>query len=167
MSRLTDFYKGIGTDDRGRGLADLWAFSDRQLEEIHDFIQWMFPLREVSQFNPSAPVLTDADLHEFRADRALQENLLRSYQVFLAFLGLRLKESRVEPGADFDEKKDVFAYPNHNWLRITRVLTSTQILGLKAESRAFFEFLKNYRESGRSGITSDTFRYWENAVDSA
>ena len=90
MSRLTEFYRGQPPDNRGRTLADLWAFSDDRMEAVHDFIQWMFPLREPSQFNPEAPLLTDADVAEFRADPAMPRALRRSFERFLAFLGLAL-----------------------------------------------------------------------------
>jgi hypothetical protein len=164
MSTLTDFYRGFGTDSEGRTLAEIWSFTDEQLEDIHDFIQWLFPLREPSRFNPDAPILTVADVAEFRSDPELRENLLRSFEVFLAFLGLRLEEGRVTRAPDFDRKADALRYPNHNWLRITRVLTSTRTLGLEPQSRAFFEFLKAYRESGSSQIATDTFRFWERAA---
>ena len=59
---LIEFYRGIAPDSEGRTLADLWAFSDDEMEEVHDFIQWMFPLREPSRFNPDAPLLTDEDV---------------------------------------------------------------------------------------------------------
>jgi hypothetical protein len=164
MSQLTDFYRGTGADSEGRTLAELWRYSDDQLESVHDFIQWLFPLREPSRFNPDAPRLTDADLAEFRSDPALRANLLRSFEVFLAFLGLRHVGGRVEKAPDFDRKRDVWRYPNHNWLRITRVLTGTRLLGLEAQGRAFFEFLREYRDGGESGITAETFRYWEAAA---
>ncbi len=164
MSQLTDFYRGTGTDSEGRMLADLWAFTDRELEAYHDFIQWMFPLREPSRFNPDAPLLTAPDVAEFRSDPGLRENLLRSFEVFLAFLGLRLRGGQVTQAPDFERKNEVFRYPNHNWLRITRVLTSTRLLGLEEQSRAFFDFLKAYRDSGQSGITAESFGYWERAA---
>jgi hypothetical protein len=164
MSRLTDFYRGTGTDTEGRTLAEIWAFSDAERESVHDFIQWLLPLRAPSQFNPDAPLLTEADISEFRADPLLRANLLRSLEVFLAFLGLRLEGERVVPAPDFEAKREVFAYENHNWLRITRVLTSTRILGLEAPARAFFEFLRAYRDSGLSGITERTFRFWTAAA---
>lgn len=165
MSRLTDFYQGTGTDTEGRTLADIWAFSDHELELIHDFIQWLFPLKELSRYNRDAPILSDADLAAFRTDPKLLENLQRSFEVFLAFVGLRYEGGRVVKAADFEEKSDVWRYPNHNWLRVTRVLTSTRLLGLDAPSRAFFEFLKAWKDSGESGITADTFRYWEQAAN--
>jgi hypothetical protein len=164
MSRLTEFYRGAGTDSRGRTLAEMWAFSDGEMEDIHDFIQWMFPLREPSRFNPDAPLPTAADIAEFRTDPALQENLLRSFGAFLAFLGLRYEGGRVEKAPDFGQKQDVWLDPNHNWLRITRVLACTRMLGLEGASRAFFDFLAAYRHGGHSGITDDTFRYWEAAA---
>jgi hypothetical protein len=164
MSQLTEFYRGAGTDSEGRTLAGIWAYSDADLESIHDFIQWLFPLRERSRFNPDAPLLTDADIEQFRTDAKLRENLARSFEVFLAFLGLRYQEGRVTRAVDFDKKMPVWRYPNHNWLRITRVLTSTRLLGLEEQSRAFFDFLKDLRDSGRSGITADTFGYWEQAA---
>jgi hypothetical protein len=164
MSQLTTFYRGTGPDSEGRTLADIWAYSDDELESIHDFIQWLFPLRERSQFNPDAPLLTAADIDEFRADPQLRDNLLRSFEVFLAFLGLRFEGGRVTRAPDFDRKSDIWRHPNHNWLRITRVLTSTRLLGLEEPSRALFTFLKELRDGGRSGITDDTFRYWERAA---
>jgi mannose-6-phosphate isomerase-like protein (cupin superfamily) len=163
MSRLTEFYRGTGTDVEVRTLEQLWAYTDEQLEGLHDFIQWMFPLRTPSRFNSRAPLMTDADIAEFRAEPKLRANLLRSFEVFLRFLGLRRERGRVVKRDDF-EQRGVFHGPDHNWLRITRVLTSTRLLGLEAESHAFFEFLRSERDSGRSGITAESFRYWENAV---
>lgn len=163
MSQLIDFYRGLGTDSEGRTLSGLWAYSNEELEEVHDFIQWLFPLRTPSRYNPDAPLLSDADVAEFQRDPSLRENLRRSFEVYLAFLGLRYEGDRVVKAADFDSK-EVFRYPDHNWLRITRVLSSIRMLGLEAESRAFWEFLKRLRNDGRSAVTTETFRYWESAA---
>jgi hypothetical protein len=164
MSRLTEFYRGTAPDTAGRTLEQIQGFSDQRLEAVHDFIQWMFPLRERSQFNPSAPLLTDADVAEFRSDPRLKQNLLRSFEVFLAFLGLTLDDGIVTRAEDFDAKSDVWKFPNHNWLRITRVLASTRILGLESSSLALFGFLRTLKDSRDSGITDDTFAYWAGAA---
>jgi Opioid growth factor receptor (OGFr) conserved region len=163
MSRLVEFYRGTAPDAEGRTLANLWAFSDREMEAAHDFIQWMFPLREPSRFNPDAPLVTDADVAEFQADPALRDSLRRSFGRFLAFLGLVIEGGRVLGGADFARKSEVWRYPNHNWLRITRVLASLRMLGLEDEARAFFAFLESLRDGGTSGIDAGTFRYWKAA----
>jgi hypothetical protein len=164
MSRLLDFYRGHGVDAEGRTIARVWGFSDAELEAVHDFIQWLFPLRDRSRFNPDAPLLTDEDVAAFRSDPALREGLRRSFGVFLGFLGLGLEGGRVVEAPDYPSKRDVFRHPNHNWLRITRVLASTRTLGLEEESSAFFGFLEHLRDSGRSGITADTFDYWRDAA---
>jgi hypothetical protein len=164
LSKLIDFYRGDGTDSRGRKLASLWEYSDSQMEGIHDFIQWMFPLREPSRFNPDAPLLTDADVAAFHADPRLRSNLLRSFETFLAFLGLSYADGQVTKASDFEPKRGVFEHPNHNWLRITRVLASTRILGLETPSRAFLAFLEGLHDSGAVKFPAETFHYWENAA---
>ncbi len=164
MSRLTEFYRGSAADAEGRTLADLQALDDRAMESVHDFIQWMFPLREPSRYNPDAPLVTDADVDEFRADPALREALARSLRRFLAFLGLGFEGDVVVEAADFDRRRGVFLRPNHNWLRITRVLASTRMLGLARESEAFFAFLRDRRDSGAIQVAPDTFGYWREAA---
>ncbi len=160
MSDLIAFYRGLAPDSEGRTLADLWAFSDDEMEDVHDFIQWMFPLREPSRFNPDAPLLTDEDVAAFHDEPALREALRRSLARFLAFLGLSIEGDRVVPAADYSAKSDIWRIPDHNWLRITRVLTCTRMLGLEAESRAFFAFLEDLHRPGRSGIDDRTFAFW-------
>jgi hypothetical protein len=45
MSQLLAFYRGEGTDAEGRFLKDIWTWTDDDLEAVHDFIQWLFPLK--------------------------------------------------------------------------------------------------------------------------
>ncbi len=163
MSRLLDFYRGRGTDSEGRTLDKIWAYSDRELEAVHDFIQWMFPLREPSRFNPDAPLLTDADVEAFRSDTSLQVAMGRSLGRFLAFLGLRREAGEVQGADDFALERAVWTSPNHNWLRITRALTSTRMLGQADASRAFFGFLDNRRISGVIQADAQTCGYWSAA----
>ncbi|WP_435009777.1 opioid growth factor receptor-related protein [Tundrisphaera lichenicola] len=164
MSRLIEFYRSKSPDARGRMLSDLWSLTDLQMESVHDFIQWMFPLREPSRYNPDAPLLTDADVAAFRSDPEIHDALRRSFGRFLAFLGLSFQRGEVVAASDFSRKSEVWRFPNHNWLRITRVLASLRILGLYEESRAFFEFLKAQRTRSTE-IDAETFGYWERAAE--
>jgi hypothetical protein len=160
VSRITDFTRGEAPDSDGRMIADVWAFSDRELESVHDFMHWLFPLREANRFHPDAPPVDDDDVRAFRTDPDLRAGLLRSFDVYLAFLGLVREGDRVVPAPDYGRKKSVFRQPNHNWLRITRVLASARMLGLEAESRALLDFLRAFRET----IDPTTFRDWEEAA---
>jgi len=58
MSLLVNFYRGESRDAEGRFLEELLAWNDDELEEVHNFVQWLFPLPEPSQFNPDAPLLS-------------------------------------------------------------------------------------------------------------
>jgi Opioid growth factor receptor (OGFr) conserved region len=166
MSRLIEFYRGEATDAEGRSLHDLWGWDDDRLEEVHDFIQWLFPLPEPSRFNPDAPLLTPEDVAAFAADPLLRDNLRRSFGRFLAFVGLtRTAAGGVVEGPDFAARvPDVWAFPNHNWLRITRVLRSLRLLGLAADSEALYERLDALYRGRQFPIPADTFQYWTEAA---
>src|SRR5208283_1467128 len=46
-------------------LHEIQEWADGQLEAVHDYIQWVFPLPERSGFNVAAPVLTRESIREF------------------------------------------------------------------------------------------------------
>jgi hypothetical protein len=168
MSRLVEFYRGQARDTEGRRLDEIWDWDDGSLEAAHDFIQWLFPLPEPSRFNPDAPILSADDLRTFRGDPLLQTRLQRSFERVLRFLGLTLTpDGKVVPGDNFAARvPDVWAYPNHNWLRITRILRSLTLLGREAQARALYERLSEMYSSRKYGILGDTFGYWTGAVQS-
>jgi hypothetical protein len=58
-SRIIGFYNGTESDHRGRYLNEIQKWPDDQLEAVHDYIQWLFPLPESSGFNVAVPVLTE------------------------------------------------------------------------------------------------------------
>jgi hypothetical protein len=169
MSRLVDFYRGQATDAEGRHLEDIWTWDDDELEMVHDYIQWLFPLPEPSAFNPDAPILTAADIAAFRADPAVQGRLAKSFERLLRCFGLTIdaREAVVEGESFASRIADVWESPNHNWLRITRILRSLTLLGLESSAKALFDRLTILRRSGRYPITPETFAYWESAVRDA
>jgi hypothetical protein len=168
MSQLVDFYRGAAPDSEGRRLAEMWDWDDDRLEERHDFIQWMFPLPEPSQFNPRAPLLTAEDRAAFRTDMALQANLHRSFARILSFLGFaQAPDGRVVEGENFAARApDVWSAPNHNFLRISRILRSLALLGLQEEAQALYERLQEMFNRRKYPIPADSFRYWTAAVTS-
>jgi hypothetical protein len=170
MSRILSFYRGEGTDTEGRWLQDLWDWKDDDLEAVHDFIQWLFPLPEPSRFNPHAPLLSDEDIVAMRTDARVQANLLFSFQRILQFLGLTVKPEsesvEVIVGLNFSARvPDVWAMPNHNWLRITRILRSLQLLGRERECRKLYDRLAVLYRTRRYPISEATFQYWTEAVE--
>lgn len=166
MSHLLNFYRGQAADSEGRALANILAWDDDAFEEVHDFIQWLFPLPEPSQFNPHAPLLTRDDIAAFHTETALQAALRQSFERFLAFVGLMVSEDGgvAEAGNFADRVSVVWAVANHNWLRISRVLQSLRLLGLRAEADALFRWLAVEHSRRRFPIDERTFRYWSAAA---
>jgi hypothetical protein len=164
-SHLIEFYAGTRPDDRGRFLRDIQNWPDDRLEAVHDYIQWLFPLREPSAFNPGAPLLDDAAISAFRARPELQDNLRASFLRLLRFYGLELVEGRVAAAANFPARAANWLTPsNHNHLRITRILLALRLMGMEAEAQAFYAFLCGLYERERNAITATSFRYWTAAA---
>ena len=170
---IISFYGGKTPDDRGRFLRDIQQWPDGRLESVHDFIQWMFPLREPSGVNPDAPVLDAGTISEFRSRADLQETLRQSWLRMLKFYGFEAAQGgsaewAVKPAANFADRAENWLTPyNHNHLRITRIIKCLRTLGLDAEARAFFTALSAvYRSPQFKGAISPvTFDYWRAAAD--
>lgn len=166
MSQLTDFYTDEGTDSEGRTLAEIWEFTDEQLDAAHDYIQWLFPLAEESAFNPDAPLVTEEDRELFRANPRLWQSLRVSLAVFLRFMGLGItppgQPAVVVRDKRFGDREGLWKYPNHNWLRVTRVLKSLRLLGLEEEAQAFWKAIQELRAEGYG--SENSFLYWQEAM---
>ncbi|MFO0847600.1 MAG: opioid growth factor receptor-related protein [Gemmataceae bacterium] len=146
-----------GTNSSGYTLDAILNWPDEDWELQHDFIQWLFATDEPSMYNPDAPVLDAATVSQFRPDPLLRHRLRRSFDRWLAFCGI----IRTGDGLAFDNPNpDVWNRPNHNWLRISRVLRSLNLLGLPDEAQAFFTLLTSIRAK----IDPTTWEYWERAA---
>jgi len=84
--RLVAFSEGSAPDDRGRFIGDVLRFDDEKLEDVHDFIQWLFPLPERSGANPLAPILDDAATNDERriSPHPISERTFRFWSEALA-----------------------------------------------------------------------------------
>ena len=147
-----DFYRGNGPDSEGRTLAEILAWSDDELEAVHDYIQWLFPLPEPSMFNADAPVLTPAEIAAARADASIQANLDASLQRMRRFYGLTT-ETAANP-------KPWVCPADHNHLRLTRILRSLTLLGRAAAARALHAEISRYNDA----FPERTKQFWRNAL---
>jgi hypothetical protein len=146
-----------GRTASGYTLEQILDWPDEDWELQHDFIQFLFATDEPSMFNPDAPVLDAATIARFRADPLLRHRLRRSFDRWLMFCGV----VRIESGLAFDNPNPrVWGRQNHNWLRITRVLRSLNLLGLPDEAQALFVLLN----TNPARIDPTTWRYWERAA---
>ncbi|MCX7031940.1 MAG: opioid growth factor receptor-related protein [Spirochaetes bacterium] len=172
MSRIVDFYRGEARHPQGVSIETIWGWDDHQLEYEHTYIQWLFPLREPSRAVPGSPTITDAEVAEFRRDPELRERVLRSFRVMLGFYGFAIRPVAepavgvaITAAGDFDAKsRNWLTRVNHNHLRITRILKSLSILGLKREAVEWFAALQRVCVANAEVIGPTTYEYWRNAV---
>ncbi|MGH6625251.1 MAG: opioid growth factor receptor-related protein [Burkholderiaceae bacterium] len=166
MNRLLAFYYGSQLDDRGRFLADILRQDDFWLERTHDYIQWLFPLHEVSRVSPSAPLIDQEITAAFRSDDLLQAQLRASWLRMLAFMAWLAATGLSSKGPHWAERKsNWFTEGTHNNLRITRILKSLGALGLRSEAKAFLTCLEALRFSEADcGVGETAYEYWRSAV---
>jgi Opioid growth factor receptor (OGFr) conserved region len=166
------FYTGDRPNSQGRAIEDIWLWDCQKLESVHNYIQWLFPLREKSRFNTSAPTLSDRAIQAFRTSEELRNRLVNSLKVMLAFYGLECREGEnaeiviVKSGEYLSRKREWIEKCNHNYLRLTRILTSLTILGLENYAVALFRCLDEIYKENKESIGLETYNYWKNALNS-
>ena len=166
------FYTG-GVDGNGRTLREILAWSDTTLEDVHDYIQWVFPTRQPSAVNPSAPLVTADTIRAFAADAELRGALLDAFKRMLRFYGLR-RAAREDGSvwidvdeARFSDRAERWLRPNnHNHLRLTRIMQSLATLGLAQDAKALQRCLVQEIGEGPTAdrVSAATVRFWRSAV---
>lgn len=168
-SALLAFYRGTGTDHAGRRLEDMLAWGAEELENVHDYIQWLFPLAEPSAYNPWAPTLSAEDIAALRAEPGLRARLREAMQVMLAFYGLSCQGGgntpSIAPAKEFSERgRHWLTAHNHNHLRLTRILKSLALLGLASDARMLLDCLERIAATANGTVSPLTLDYWRRAV---
>lgn len=153
MSDLIDFYSGVGkTKPEEYSFADILAASNEDWEDSHSFIQWIFPLKESSLYNPNAPLLTDEDILEFSKNKEIRKNVDTIFIRSLDFFFPQDLEEIIKPAwvTELD----------HNHLRITRIITSLKLMGFPNLSLTFYNRVMKVVEMYPDVINSNTLDYW-------
>ena len=113
------------------------------LERDHEYIQWWFPNHYPSQYNEKSTPLSYLEVKLFKKSRKIGFLLLKSTEIFLNFLGLRLsKTGKLYIISENRLTKCLLKHP-HNCKRITRLLACLSITGFHAISIELGEFLLN------------------------
>ena len=146
---LHAFLAGVERDSRGRLAVDVLGFSNDELEAVHDYIQWLFPLPTRSAAQPHSPVLTSAEIEAIRTDlravatlKAATERILRFYQ----------------------DTRFWLTSHDHNHLRITRILHSLRLLVGPEEAKAFYMAILSLNEEAGAPVNTRSMHYWAEAA---
>ena len=137
-----------GMDFKGRTLQDIWNFSDKEIEDQHDFIQMIFPLDQPSNAVFHGIYLDDREVIEnLRKNPTVQSNMVKSANWFLSFLK-RTNHWRVSN--------------DHNHLRITRIIQSLRLLVSDKEADAFYVSVMAILADNNQ-INPVSLQYWKKA----
>ena len=121
--KIVDFLEGAEPNINKLYIQDIWDLSDEEIENTHDFIQWLFPTDKPSRYNLAAPVLSEQDILNIQNSEKAKKNLKYSANWFLNFL-------------------DRYSYwidrQDHNQLRIKRI---KKCLGLLIDKNLSEKFL--------------------------
>ena len=130
-----------------------WDGKFGMLEQHHGYIQWLFPVFENAGMNWESQALSQEGARQIRSDPQMSERVIRSYRLMLRFYGLRLADERtgaVERDPEDDGARiGNFNNSPHNFLRISRIITSLGELGFVRYKRPFLEALRVEVEAGR------------------
>jgi hypothetical protein len=165
---LIAFYRGLEANNNQATLEQILNWDDNNLEQVHNYIQWLFPLETPSGPNPTAPVLDQVTIQAFRQDPALKAQVLRSFHRMLAFYGLQWNEPArvISRTPNFNARAAVWLTPaNHNFLRITRMIHSLCLLGLLEQGRALLTIMEHIAgNEGAATVSPATLQFWRGAA---
>jgi hypothetical protein len=147
---LHAFLAGTGCDHQGRYATDVLGFSNEQIEAVHDYIQWLFPLPTRSAAQPGAPVLTSAEIEAIRADHRASDTLMKATERMLRF---------------YRETDDWLRWQDHNHLRITRIINSLRLLAGPDAACRFYEAILALHDAAGAPVNHQSLRYWAEAAE--
>ena len=146
---IVNFLRGDGPDGRNRHLREILGQDDAWLERVHDYVQWLFPLRMPSQAVAGSPTLSVQAAVTIRADPRAQA-------------GLRDATARM---SRFYATTSHWLTPfDHNHLRITRILTALHDLGRQPDAAAFHAALLARIAKSGAPVNPTSLAYWRRAV---
>jgi hypothetical protein len=150
---LVDFYTKGGKDSQGRRFSEIMSWSNYHLEMVHDYIQWVFPTKTRSQFNPDAPVLDEDTIAELMASPVFHKNFSRAIERINSFWFVGNTGSNGK--AEWMEEGD------HNLLRMSRFMESCSLLGHGDSALELFERLEYIsKQTHGNFISKENLKYW-------
>lgn len=166
--RLLNFFKGNYKDRNNPSVREVLGFNHQELENNHDFIQWLFPTDQSSRFNPTAPVASGNTILTLRKDRAVSERIDEGLEKMLEFYGLADKAGRIAVRAGKEKHVDGWLdHRSHHCLRMTRMLRSLSLFGKNAQAAKLFTFLSDrvrQLPEGQRARLQKSLEHWRNAL---
>lgn len=174
--KIIDFYSGVGTDDQGRTLEEILLWGSDELENVHDYVQLVFPTDQPSRFNPTAPVLDEETIEAFTDNNTCMRNLVCATERMLDHFGFKKRPNglRTVPGKIISYRTASWRMVSptkltkpwwvekgdHNYLRFTRILRCLNLMGLNIYAEMVYQLLSEMYENYKNEIGEETLKHW-------
>ncbi|WP_172202773.1 diguanylate cyclase [Niveibacterium sp. COAC-50] len=159
------FLVGYGKDHAGRSLQRILEMSDLDYCTAPDLAGWQFPLLRKGRNCPLGPAPTPDDFAIFAQDAAVIDAMRRSFARTLAVLGLEWVEGEVCKAGNWERRFDWWANRSgdHDY-RISRMIESLSLVGLKAEASAVVRFMEQELPNHRYVDATVALWHWKHAA---
>ena len=107
-----------------------------------------------------------ATIKAFHSDELLRKHMRLSLVRMLKFLGFRFDGKQLDKASNWSQRREEwFTVHSHNSLRITRILKSMTLLGLRQDAIELHGGLEALCENESDcGITAESRKLWRQAV---
>lgn len=162
---IVEFYMGqTRTPQTNLSIDDVHSLTWEKLENAHDYIQKIFPIRTASQAIKPAPISTEKDEQQFRDSLYLRRQILKSLFVMLDFYGLEydIMSDSIIKAPHFKQRALVWLNAdNHNHARLSRILSSLQLYDFQEYSLKLHLTLKQIYKENPTAISPKTIKIWQ------
>lgn len=134
------------------------------LEDRHNYIQFLFPIRESGM--SSAQPLTKNEAEIFQKNPKMQERIIKSYEIMLDFYGMKLvdkKTGQIERNEKtWKQRYEHLNSSGHNYLRITRILKCLGLVGLEHLKKPWIKhfIIEVFQNNQLENVKNSLIRYW-------
>ena len=174
---LLRFFREEPDEAIRHSLSDIARFSDDEMERYHDFIQWIFPTIRRSDYHPLAPVISPQFADKLFSDECAQRGYCKGCKRYLNYMGLDCKGHCETKNQEHETATAIVAnpqivelpaaspfwqLPEHNYLRITRMLNSLRQTGHPACSKRIYNtMMAILNRTPQHPITDATLGFWQ------
>lgn len=149
----------------GHSLPDIHQYDDQQLEDVHTFIQWMFPLPEASDINPEAPLLTATHCEAVNVSPMLKKQVGTNLDLMLRHWGIHRQAMVFTKAENFEIQSELWITKfDHNHLRISRVLAFLVLTGFGGVAQRLHTFMYARLQDALYNKIG-AYKYWQEALN--
>ena len=147
---------------------DILNFKESEVERHHNFIQFLFPTYQRSNYCSYAPLINAEIVQAFLTDSSLRAKQQEALALMVDHYGLKLDlhtgKVSINPSTFAAKQHNFFINGSHNLLRITRIFSSLTSLGQPELAVELYNCLKELSEGPIPKLKKTLDQYWFSVV---